>query len=194
MFPRLGSSKLVSSWITVTVVASIVAVVDGGLLDELAAFEPAQIWRGQIWRLATWVVVEPGPLGLVLTCACIYRLAGDLAPRWGERRLQRFLIEVLGGAAVATSLLGLVSADAWSMHRLGGWSVGNALVIAWARQYPRQPLVLYSLLVLSGRRLIGTVIAINVVYALYAGLLATSLELFVCAAAYWYPSTRLAKS
>jgi hypothetical protein len=193
MFPRLGSSKLVSTWITITLVASIFAVVDGGLLDEWASLSPSRIWRGELWRLVTWVFVESGPLGLVLTCACIYKFGGELVPRWGDARLRRFLVEVLGGAAVATTLLALISGDAWSMHRLGGWSVGDALVIAWARQYPQRPLVLYGLLVLSGRNLIAVIIAINVVFAIFGGPFAMALELFVCAAAYWYPTARLVR-
>ena len=46
------------------------------------------------------------------------------------------MIAVLGGAAVVTTLLGLISRDAWTLYQLGGWAVGDALVIAWARQYP----------------------------------------------------------
>jgi hypothetical protein len=193
MFPRLGSSKLVSAWITITVLASIAAVVDGGWLDGWASFAPSQIWRGEVWRLGTWVFIEPGPVGLVLTCACVYKFGGDLAPRWGDRRLRRYLIEVLGGAAVLTTLLALLSSDAWHVHRLGGWSVGDALVIAWARQYPQRHLALYGLIVLSGRRLITVTIAINAVFAIFLGPLAMALELLVCAGAYWYPTARLAR-
>lgn len=193
MFPRLGSSKLVSTWITITLVASIFAVVDGGLLDEWVSLSPSRIWRGEIWRLVTWVFVESGPLGLLLTCACIYKFGGELVPRWGEPRLQRFMVEVLGGAAVVTALLALVSTDVWHMHQLGGWSVGNALVIAWARQYPQRALALHGLVVLSGRNLIAAIIGMNVVYAIFRGPLAMALELLVCAGAYWYPTARLAR-
>lgn len=193
MFPRLGSSKLVSTWIAVTLGASIVAAVDGGWLARWAAFAPSRIWRGEVWRLATWAFVEPGALGLVLTCASIYKFGGELASRWGDRRLQRFMIEVLGGAAVVTTLLALVVGDAWYMHRLGGWAVGNALVIAWARQYPERCLALYGLLQLQGQRLIVVVIAITGLFAIFRGVFPMTLELLVCAAAYWYPAARLAR-
>lgn len=194
MFPRLGASKLVSSWIAVTLLASIVAVIDGGWIGGWAAFAPSRIWRGEVWRLATWVFVEPGPLGLVLTCVCIYKFGGELAPRWGDRRLRRFLIEVLGGAAVATTLLAMVSDDTWYMRRLGGWAVGDALVIAWARQYPDRCVAIYGLLPLQGRRLITVVIAITAVFAVFRGPFAMALELVVCAGAYGYPAARLARN
>jgi membrane associated rhomboid family serine protease len=192
MLPRLGSSKLVSRWIAITLAASIVAFVDGGLLAAVAGFAPSLIWQGQVWRLLTWVFVEPGPWGLIFTCACIYRFGGDLAPRWGDRRLRRFMIEVLGGAAVVTTLLGLISHDAWSMYQLGGWAVGDALVIAWARQYPDAHLVVfYGMVRLRGRDLILAVAGVTVLYALFLGPFAMALELLVCAAAYSYPPARL---
>jgi hypothetical protein len=193
MFPRLGASKLVSTWIWITVVASIVAAVDGGWLAAWAALAPSRIWRGEVWRLATWVFVEPGALGLVLTCVAIYKFGGELAPRWGDRRLRRFLVEVIGGAAVITTLLALVNDDAWSLRHLGGWTVGDVLVIAWARQYPDSTLVLYGLLRLHGRKLIAITIGITCVFAIVLGPFRMAPELLACAAAYWYPSARLTR-
>jgi hypothetical protein len=193
MFPRLGSSKLVSAWITVTVLASIVAAVDGGWVAGWAALAPSRIWRGELWRLATWVFVEPGPLGLVLTCASIYKFGGELAPRWGERRLQRFMVEVICGAATITTLIALLSDDAWHIHRLGGWAIGDALVISWARQYPESTLSLYGMLHLRGRELIAVTIGITALFAIFSGPFAMLPELLVCAAAYWYPGARLVR-
>jgi membrane associated rhomboid family serine protease len=192
MLPRLGSSKLISTWIWITLVASIAAAVSGGLMGW-AALAPARIWRGEVWRLVTWVFVEPGALSLILTCASIYKFGGELAPRWGDRRLRRFLIEILGGAAVVTALLGLVSTEVWHRGYLGGWAVCDVLVIAWARQYPDSVLVLYGLLRLNGRNLVTVVIAITCAYAIFAGPLAMAPELLVCAAAYSYPGAWLAR-
>jgi hypothetical protein len=193
MLPRLGSSKLVSSWITIVLIASAFAALDGGWLARWAAFAPARIWRGELWRLATWVVVESGPLGLILTCVALYRFGGDLAVRWGDRRLRRFVIEVLGSAVVATLVLALISDGAWRIHRLGGWAVGDVLAIAWARQFPSATLMLYGLVEVRGRTLVRATIGITCVYALFAGPFAMVLELFACAAALWYPSARLAR-
>ena len=192
MLPRLGSSKLISTWIWITLAVSIAAAVSGGLM-RWAALAPARIWRGEGWRLVTWVFVEPGALSLILTCASIYKFGGELAPRWGDRRLQRFMIEILGGAAVVTALLGLVSTEVWHRGYLGGWAVCDVLVIAWARQYPDSVLVLYGTVRLNGRNLITAVIAITCVYAIFAGPLAMAPELLACAAAYSYPGARLAR-
>ena len=192
MLPRIGSSKLISTWIWLTLLVSIVAAVSGWVM-AWAALAPARIWRGEVWRLVTWVFVEPGALALILTCASIYKFGGELAPRWGERRLRRFLIEILGGTAVVTALLGLISTAVWHARYLGGWAVCDVLVIAWARQYPDSVLVLYGLLRLNGRNLITVVVAITCAYALFAGPLAMAPELVACAAAYSYPGAWLAR-
>jgi membrane associated rhomboid family serine protease len=175
-------------------IATIVSALDGGLLAGLAGFAPSLIWRGQVWRLVTWAFVESGAWGLIYTCLCIYQLGGDLLRLWGERRLRRFMIEVLGSAAVVATLLALISRDAWEVYRLGGWAVGDALVIAWARQYPRHPVVIfYGLLTLPARDLLILVIVFNVLFALFAPF-TMALELLVCAAAYYYPAARLARA
>jgi membrane associated rhomboid family serine protease len=189
----LGASKLVSRWIALTIAASIVAAVDGGFLDTWASLAPARIWRGELWRLVTWSFVVGGAYCLIVTCVAIYYFGGQLATRWGDRRLRRFMIDVLGGAALATTLFALISGDAWRMCRGGGWAVSDALVIAWARQFPDADVVLYGLLRLRGRDLIMVTVGITVVYALFSGLSTWVPELAVCAGAYWYPAKRLAR-
>jgi membrane associated rhomboid family serine protease len=191
MLPRLGSSKLISTWLAVTLAASVVAAVDGGWLASWTALAPARIWRGEVWRLATWVFVERGPVALVLTCAAIFKFGGDLAHRWGERRLRRFAIEILVGVGVVTALLGLIASDAWHLQRAGGWAVGDVLVIGWARQYPSQPLTLYGFLTLRGQQLVMVTLGIAILFAIYLGPFAMAPELLACAAAAAYPRNRL---
>src|SRR5688572_3986505 len=101
MIPRIGSSKLVSTWLVITLCASIVAMADGGWLASWTALSPKQIWQGQVWRLVTWVFVERDPYTLVFTCACIYKFGGELQPRWGDRRMRRFMLQLVLVASVA---------------------------------------------------------------------------------------------
>jgi membrane associated rhomboid family serine protease len=190
MLPRLGTSKLVTRWIVVTLVASIVAAVDGGWLAHWAALEPSQIWRGQVWRLVTWPFIETGPTSLVITCISIYKFGGELAIRWGDRRLRAFMGQILVGAAIATCLLSAI-VGAGYVHRLGGFAVADVLVIAWARQFPNATLVLYSVLPLHGRDLVRVTVAIAVLFALYFGVVTMAPELVACACAAAYPQALL---
>ena len=166
-WPRL-QSKLISQWILVTLAASLIAAVDGGFVARHAALIPSRILHGEVWRLATWPFVELTPLSLILTLVSIYKFGGELAYRWGDRRLQRFMVEVLLGAAVVTCLLALATGTRY-MVRLGGWAACDTLVIAWARQFPEAPLRLYGMLTLSGRQLINFTLATAALFAVYYG-------------------------
>lgn len=189
VFPPL-SSKLVARWILVMLAASVIAALDGGWVASWAALAPSRIWQGEVWRLVTWPFVEPGPMSLLLTCASIYKFGGELAYAWGDRRLRRFITEVMLAAAVVTCVVAPVAGGAHLWH-LGGWAVADTLVIAWARQFPARTLVLYGLVALRGRELVTITVAINVLYAIYAGPIAIAPELVACAAAAAYPSARL---
>lgn len=192
--PRLGSSKLVSTWILVTLGASVVAMLDGGLVYEWAALAPERIWHGQVWRLVTWPLVEIGPLGLVLTCVTIYKFGGDLAHRWGERRLRRYMLQIVVAGGIVATLGALVSPYAWSMHRCGGWVVSDALLIAWARQYPSSTLRLYhGMLELGGQRLVYFTVGVTCLIALAYSPFYYAPELVACFGAAWYPRDFLAR-
>jgi len=189
MWPRLGASKLVSRWLIATLVLSLLAAVDGGHVASWAALAPDRVWRGELWRLVTWMLVESHPVSLLLTLAAIYRLGGELAARWGDRRLRRFVAEIVIATGLATCLLGTLPGA--YVFRLGGWAVADLLVIAWARQFPERTLVLYGLVHLDGQRLVAVTIGIAIVFAVYFGPIAMAPELAACAAAAAYPPGRL---
>jgi membrane associated rhomboid family serine protease len=191
MLPRIGDSKLVSRWLVALIAVSVVAILDGGWLASWTALAPRRIWGGEVWRLVTWVFVERDPYSLLITGFCVYRFAGDLAPRWGDRRLRRFALQIVLAASIATTLLSLVSYEA-SAARWGGWVVVLALVIAWARQYPAARLHLVAGVELGGRQLVIVVVGINVLYALAGGPLRMVPELVACLGAAYYPRAWLA--
>lgn len=190
MWPRLGSSTFVSSWILLTLAASISSVIDGGWLASTLSLAPSKIFHGQVWRLVTWPLIEAEPMSLVLTCVAIYKFGSELAVRWGDRRLRRFMLELVLAGSGVTCLVAALVGRTW-FQRLGGWAVGDALVIAWARQFPEARLVLYHVLVLHGQRLIAVTIGATVVYAMYAGPFWMLPELVICAAAALYPVSML---
>ncbi|HEY3807826.1 MAG TPA: rhomboid family intramembrane serine protease [Kofleriaceae bacterium] len=177
--------SFVERWIWLTLAASIIARLDGGWLVHVLALEPHAIWRGQIWRLVTWPLVELGPMGLMMTCAAIYKLGAELATMWGERRLARFVLQIVIAAAVLASIVDAIAgAHLW---RSGGWAIGDVLVIAWARQYPDRPLLVLGMLRLHGRQLVRITVATTVLIAIFAGPVWFAPELAACAAAALYP-------
>ncbi len=193
MLPRIGSSKLVSTWILVTLGASIFSMLGAGWLASWAALEPSEIWHGQLWRLVTWALVEAGPYGLAITIVSIYKFGGELAPRWGDRRLRSFMLQLVIAAGVVTALGALVSDRAWHMSRCGGMAVGDALCIAWARQYPTAQIRVYGLLTLSGKQLIVATAGFTILMAVAYGPFAMAPELVCCLGAACYPRAWLSR-
>src|SRR4051812_19448909 len=142
MLPRLGSSKLITLWLAITITASTIGFLDGGWLAGWCALEPRRIWHGEIWRLATWPLVELGLISLVVSCMAIFGLGSELAGRWGDRRLHTYMAVVLVASGVAFSLASVATGDA-SLWHCGGLAAASALVIAWARAFPERTLVLW---------------------------------------------------
>lgn len=191
MLPRLGSSSLVTKWLAITIVVSVIGALDGGFLMHWLSLVPHRILAGEVWRLATWPFVEPSPVELVLTCMAIFRFGTELSVSWGPRRLARFAIETLLTAGVVAVILSTITHT--PMRHLGGWAVGDLLVIAWARQFPNRALTFYGLVTVYGRNLVHLTIAITAVYAIYVGIVEFSPELVTCAIAALYPTSRLAR-
>jgi membrane associated rhomboid family serine protease len=193
MWPRRGWDTLVMRWIALTLAASLLCVLGAGWLASWTALIPSRVLHGELWRLVTWPLIQLSPLTLMLTCVSIFKFGGELAGRWGDRRLQRFVIEVVIASATITCLLAALVGET-RMVRIGGFAIVDALVIAWARQFPRAPLVLYGLLQVSGRQLIIMTIGAAVLIALYTSPMWMAPELVACAIAATYPGSRLARS
>lgn len=182
----IGRRDLINGWIAITFAASVVALVDGGFTAHWAALDPARIWRGEVWRLVTWIFVEQAPTSILFTCAAIYKFGGEVAPRWGTRRLIRFMIEVVLLAGIAATLL-------TDHARCGGLVVADVLLISWARQYPNETLTFYGFLHLRGRDLVMMTVGGIALYALAMGPLALVPELVAAVFAALYPRARLAR-
>jgi membrane associated rhomboid family serine protease len=186
MARRVSTNKLVVRWIVLTLGASVFAAVDGGWLARWTGLVPSRVWYGEIWRLVTWPWIQTDPLALLMTLAAMYKFGGDLAVAWGDRRLRRFVGQILIGASILTCLIGS-AVRGYHMFRLGGWAVSDVLVIAWARQYPDRTLTLHGILTVSGRNLVRLTVASSIVFALFDGPFYRAPELLACFLAAAYP-------
>lgn len=186
MWPRLGTSKLVSQWMLVTLIASFIAAIDGGWLAGRAALIPSRVFQGEVWRLVTWPFITLGPLEIIFTVLAIFRFGSRLAESWDDHRLLRFMTEIVLAAAAATCLIASSAGQRYQAH-IGGWAIVDTLVIAWARQFPGEKRNLYNLIPLGSGRLIVVTIGAHVLLALYLGPLAVAPALVACVAAATYP-------
>jgi len=185
VLPDPGTSKFGARWMIALVACSVIAAVDGGYLMRWLALSPIKVVHGQVWRLLTWPLVDLSGLTLILTCIAIGKFGDALSGGWGERRLQRYAIQIAVGAGLVTVAAAALTGG-WYMSRLGGWAMCNALVIGYARQYPRERVDLYGLK-LAGGALIALVASISVGFAVYSGVVGRMPELAACALALLYP-------
>jgi hypothetical protein len=121
-----------------TVVCALLGAFKPEFLDALT-LNPAALAHGQVWRLATFLLVPPpaGPLWLILWIAMLYAILLALESAWGDFKFTVYLI--LGVLFTALGAL------------LTGVEYGNSVVmlaafLAFARLLPdREILVMFIL-------------------------------------------------
>jgi len=175
-YPILGLfvAKPVAWLIGATVLLTALGAVleRNGVFPVLSALicEGEKVLSGQIWRLPSWVLIEPGPLQLLFGSILLYGLGGDLAQRWGTRR---FLLSYFGVASLAGALTCLLGLLLWpNLLRVpfsGMWPVLDALIIAWAMLFPDRMILAAFVLPIGGRHLVTLTIALTVVFAFMYG-------------------------
>ena len=139
-------------------------------LLEYSVLTVGGVFRGEIWRLATWAPIELSPLGLLFGCLLLYFIGPDMLRRWGTRR---FFANYLGGAVIVGVLTCLVGGFLWSdvarFPYTGLWPMEEAMLIAWAALFRDRQILMFLVLPIAGRNLIALVIGITVVMAALGG-------------------------
>jgi len=140
-----------------------------GSFFELASLAPADVWRGQVWRLVTWPFIEPGPIALIFACLFVWWFGKDLADEWGSRRFLTVFGGVVLAAAVGTCLVAQADPAVMDHSYLGGWALTTAMVVAWGLWFPTRVVRIYFVLPITGYWLAWLTIAVTVIFAVYSG-------------------------
>ena len=124
------------------------------------AFDRDLIFRGQVWRLISFILIPPSssPLFILISLYFYYFLGTTLENQWGSRRFNLYY------------LIGVVGAD------LGGMVLGYntnvylnlSLFLAFACLYPDQEILLFFILPIKVRY-IGYLDAAYLIYLLLIG-------------------------
>lgn len=152
------------------------------------ALVPGRVWGGEVWRLVSWPVVEASPWALISGCIALYFFGGQLAGAWGAGRFGRYVGGVVLFAGVGTVVLATIVPAAWMRPHLGGFAVGNALVVAWALQFPDRTIPVHMLLRLGGPVLAYGIVGVTVLYAVFYSVAAVLPELLAGLGALLYMS------
>jgi len=164
---------VVGGLIVAIVAASLLGAVAPGLVSA-AALLPAMVWRGEAWRLVTWVLFEGGgpatPLNLILGGLTLFWFGRDLCYAWGPRRFLAAFFGVAAAAAAATCVLGRLvlpglMIGGWS----GPWVAITALIVAWSLIFPDRQILFMMTLPVSGQAMLWVTIGGTVLYAIFSG-------------------------
>jgi membrane associated rhomboid family serine protease len=181
-------ANLLAAWIALALALSIAAAIDlrhGGDLYGRLALIPDRVWRGEVWRLATWVFVELGPWSLLFGCIAIYWAGGALLAAWGARRFVRAFIGIALFTGVATAILvSLAYRDAADLWYFGGAPIGDALLVAWGLTFPTARVRIWMIVVIEGRVLAYGLCVLATLYALFYGVPYALPHLLACGAAF----------
>ncbi len=158
----------------VTAVVSILGAVSArngmpGLIVQ-GLLVPPQVWRGEVWRLVTWVLYEMDPWSLVFFCLTIYWVGRDLVKLWGGRPFLRAYFGLAALAGVVTCLVGFSWSDVAATSHGGAWPVLCGLLVAWGVSFPARTFSVWMMLRLSGRQLVWATIGGTVLFAIFFGL------------------------
>jgi membrane associated rhomboid family serine protease len=170
-------------------VASLIAALDvrgGGHLFWWLALVPHRVWEGELWRLVTWVLVQPGPMSLVFFCVTLFHCGGELEWGWGTRYFASRLLALVVLVGLVTLAVVAVAGEGSRLPYLGGRPVTCALIIAWALQYPERRVAVYGVLVVGGRTLAHGTLLVVLLFTAYVGVVGMTPELAACAAALLY--------
>ncbi len=165
----------VPSTVGILIVAQVAASLLGALgrgygLVDLAALVPALVWRGEVWRLVTWVFFETDPLSLVFGALTLFWFGRDLCNAWGPRRFLFTFFGLAVAASLATSLIALAWPALLGYGWTGSWPVVTALIVAWAMIFPERQILFMLALPVSGRALLWLTLGGTLLYAVFGRL------------------------
>ncbi|HSM93204.1 MAG TPA: rhomboid family intramembrane serine protease [Anaeromyxobacteraceae bacterium] len=136
-------------------------------LWQLLCLDGPLIWRGQLWRLVTWVFPQGDPLTLLFAGFVLHWLGRDLANTWSEQRFLRVFFGYAAWAAACTALLSEIWLGADRSH-VGAWPVVNALLVLWALGRPGAQLNLFGIVPMTGQVFAWLVVGGTVLFAVSA--------------------------
>jgi membrane associated rhomboid family serine protease len=138
-------------------------------LFDLAALTPADVWRGQLWRLVTWPFIQPGPLALLWACLFLWWFGRDLAEAWGSPRFLQVFGAITLVSAVGTCLAARVDPAVMSQTYIGAYAIQCAMIVAWGLCFPDRVMLLFFILPVRGIFIAWFTVALTVVFVVYSG-------------------------
>lgn len=174
--PRVRYVNVLGASIPSTVVALVALTAGATILDVLtgrwlafgAGLVPEYVLRGELWRLVTWTWIESSPLGLIFSCLLLAMLGRDLSPAWGHWRFASVYLGFTAAVGAATCGLALLLPALRAIPYLTAWAMVDAMLIAWAIQFPHRQILVYMVIPVAGRNLVYLTVAGTALFAVFS--------------------------
>ena len=144
--------------------------INPGILNYLT-LEPALIFRGQVWRLITWILIPPSGsniLFFVIMLVFYYSIGRNLERTWGDFR---YNVYIFGGLIFTILSAFICYGIGWLIYggaiQMGGvfstYYVCMSIFLAYALTYPDMQVMLYFIIPIKVKWL-GIVYAAVMIY------------------------------
>jgi len=178
--PRVRFVRVLGTSLPSTVAALVALMAGATILGVLlahagvpllmaAALVPEQVLRGELWRLLTWTFIEPDPVGLVFSCLLLAWLGRDLSDAWGHWRFVGVYLAFAAAVAATTCALALAWPPLGTRAYLTAWAMSDAILVAWATQFPHRQILAYFVIPVGGRNLVFLTVAGTLLFAVFSG-------------------------
>lgn len=177
-FKKLAIKNLILHIVMLTLLVYILNLLDqrGILLYNLALI-PQRVFRGEVWRLFTYIFIPPlrNPLFLFFALYLLYLMGSGLERVWGTFRFNLFYFVGLLATSLVSLLTGIgVTAD----------YINLSIFLAFARLYPDFELVLFFVLPIKVKYL-AVINWIFIVYTIITAPLSVKITVLVALANYF---------
>ena len=172
LHPRLGIPGLMRYIVGANAVVYLLSLFAGSGTLNFLSMDPAAVLRGEIWRIATYVLLPTsGGIFLVISLFFYYWLGESLERLWGSTKFTVYYVSGTLLTALASLLAYLI--DGIPVPVYGAVYVNTALFLAYALNYPDAMVNIYFIIPVKMKwmaALEGILYALSVVTAIAAGL------------------------
>ena len=149
LHPRLGIPGLMRYIVASNAVIFVLSMFDrSGLLLQFLSMNPEAVLHGQIWRLATYVLIPTGSdFFIILTLIFYFWLGESLERLWGSAKFTVYYVSGMLLSALAAILVYLIDGINYPLY--GALYVNAALFIAYALINPDATVYIFFVLPLK---------------------------------------------
>lgn len=162
-------AALIATIVAASVAGALAAHSGWPWLLERGLLRVPAVWRGQLWRLLTFVLLETDPLSLILSGLMLFWWGGDLVVLWGGRRFVARFFGLAAASGAVTCLLGRSWPQLATMTFAGAGPMVAGLIVVWGLLFPARELRLFGMARLTGRQLVPIAVGVTMLFAVFQG-------------------------